>query len=90
MDVAKKKLKGPEIGLHQAKRLCQLDEASRLEFIAEGLPIILNSARSFLQPAEQPPSHGREAEVLKGFAEEEAAKVLILIDAVRCPPKIVS
>jgi hypothetical protein len=28
--------------------------------------------------------------VLKGFAEEEAAKILILVDAVRCPPKLIS
>jgi hypothetical protein len=27
---------------------------------------------------------------LEGFAEEEAAKILILFDVVRCPPKIVA
>ena len=32
----------------------------------------------------------REAEVLRGYAVEEAAKVLILMDAVRCPKKLVS
>jgi hypothetical protein len=26
--------------------------------------------------------------VLQGYAEEEAAKILILMDAVRCPPKL--
>lgn len=30
----------------------------------------------------------REAEVLEGFAKEEAAKILILMDAVRCPVKL--
>jgi hypothetical protein len=90
MDTGKKKPKGPEIGLHQAKRLCQLDERKRLEFIAEGLPIILRSAESFWQASEQLKSHGREATVLEGYAKEEAAKVLILMDAVRCPPKLIA
>lgn len=31
----------------------------------------------------------REAKVLQSFAEEEAAKILILMDFVRCPPKLV-
>jgi hypothetical protein len=35
-------------------------------------------------------SYGREAKVLEGFAKEEAAKILILMDAVRCPPKLVA
>jgi hypothetical protein len=52
MDAGKKKPRGPEIGLHQAKRLCQLDESKRLEFIAEGLPVILRSAQDFWQAAE--------------------------------------
>lgn len=30
----------------------------------------------------------REAEVLEGFAKEEAAKILVLMDAVRCPAKL--
>ena len=29
----------------------------------------------------------RASEIIRGFAEEEAAKVLILLDAVRCPPE---
>lgn len=41
------KARGPDIGLHQAKRLCQLPEKERLIFIAEGLPIILDSAQGF-------------------------------------------
>ena len=28
--------------------------------------------------------------MLEGYAEEEAAKILILVDAVRCPPKLVA
>jgi hypothetical protein len=90
MDTAKKRPKGPEIGLHQARRLCQLDESARLAFIAEGLPVILRSAQGFWTAAEQLQTHRREAKVLEGYAEEEAAKILILVDAVRCPPKLVA
>jgi hypothetical protein len=91
MDEAKKKIKGPEIGLRQARRLCQLEASHRLDFIAEGLPIILRSAEGFWQSSrELRQSNGREAKVLEGFAEEEAAKILILMDAVRCPPKLIA
>lgn len=92
MDKAAKtaKVRGPDIGLHQAKRLCQLPEKERLIFIAEGLPIILDSAQGFWTASQQLGEHPREAKVLRGFAEEEAAKILILMDAVRCPPKLIS
>jgi len=85
-----RKAKGPEIGLRQARRMCQLSEKDRLSFIAEGLPIILNSAQGFWKASQQLDALPREAKVLKSFAEEEAAKVLILMDAVRCPPKLVA
>jgi hypothetical protein len=84
------KLKGPDIGLGQAKRLCQMPERKHLPFMAEGLPVILDSAQSFWRAAQQLRDHGREARVLEGFAEEEAAKILILMDVVRCPPKLVA
>ena len=92
MDAEKvtQKLKGPDIGLGQAKRLCQMPERKRLPFMAEGLPVILDSAQSFWKAAQQLRDHGREARVLEGFAEEEAAKILILMDVVRCPPKLVA
>jgi len=75
MTTEKKRTKGPEIGLHQARRLCQLDENSRLAFIAEGLPVILRSAQGFWAAAQQLQTHRREAKVLEGYAEEEAAKI---------------
>lgn len=91
MDTRKSRPKGPEIGLHQAMRLCQLNHRQRLEFLAEGLPIILQSAQGFWQSSQQlRESHGREAQVLEGFAKEEAAKILILMDAVRCPRKLIA
>ena len=85
-----RKAKGPEIGLRQARRLCQLSEKDRLSFVSEGLPIILNSAQGFWKASQQLDTLPREAKVLESFAVEEAAKILILMDAVRCPPKLVS
>lgn len=90
MDAPKSRTKGPDIGLHQARRLCQLDEGERLAFIAEGLPVILRSAQGFWTAAETLHAHPREAKVLENYADEEAAKILILVDAVRCPPKLIA
>jgi hypothetical protein len=85
-----KKTKGPDIGLRQARRMCQLSEKDRLSLIAEGLPIILDSAQGFWKASQQLDTLPREAKVLESFAEEEAAKILILMDAVRCPSKLMS
>ena len=84
------KRRGLDIGLGQARRLCQMAQEKRLAFLAEGLPIILSSAQSLWCSArklykEMP----REAMVLEGFAEEEAAKALIFMDAVRCPSRLI-
>jgi hypothetical protein len=88
---AQNKPKGPEIGLRQAKRLSELNPRERLEFIARGLPLILRSAAKFREAGDViRENFGREAAVLDGFATEEAAKILILMDAVRCPPKLIS
>ncbi|MBS7532314.1 hypothetical protein KHC28_01430 [Ancylobacter sonchi] len=68
-----------------------MPEPKRLAFFAEGLPIILESAQGFWNAAQQiKDSSPRESAVLEGFAEEEAAKILILMDAVRCPAKLVA
>ncbi|MHC2841737.1 hypothetical protein [Bradyrhizobium diazoefficiens] len=53
--------------------------------------MLLKSAQCFWQSSQLlRQSHGREAKVLEGFAKEEAAKILILIDSVRCPPKLIA
>ena len=55
--------------------------------VAEGIPLIVENAVGLDETARrfhQEEEH-RVAEVIRGFAEEEAAKVLILIDLVRCP-----
>lgn len=74
-----------QIGQKQAKRICQMSPRDRLAFIAEGLPIILASAQGFWTASLTLHAMPREAEVLRGFAKEEAAKILILIDVLRCP-----
>lgn len=77
---------GKKIGLGQAKRLCQMAHDDRLEFIAKGLPIVLASAQSLWRASRRLGNEmTRETGVLRGFAEEESAKALILMDAVRCP-----
>lgn len=78
------------VGLRQARKLCQFSHKDRLAFLAEGLPIILSSAQGFWSASKQVTGMPREASVLEGFAVEEAAKALILIDAIRCPPKLIS
>ena len=78
------------VGLGQASRLAQLGPKERQALIAEGLPIVFESASSFLRASKALPEHRREADILAASAEEEAAKALILIDMVRCPPKLVS
>ena len=63
---------------------------ARLEFIAEGLPIVFGSMQGFSDASRGLTDRPREAAVLEGFALEEAAKVLILMDVVRCPRALVS
>lgn len=77
-------------GNRQARALCSMSHAARLDFIAEGLPIILKSAQSFWNASCQLRDSPREASVLEGFAEEEAAKALIMVDIVRCPAAQIS
>lgn len=78
------------IGLGQARRLAQIAYDDRLAFIAEGLPLILDSARGLWSAAQKLTDQGREADVLECHAQEEAAKILILLDVVRCPPNLTS
>lgn len=77
------------IGLGQAGRMCQMLHDERLRFLAEGLPIILSSAQGLWRGSlKLGREMRREAAVLEGFADEEAAKALILMDSVRCPRRL--
>lgn len=82
--------KSPNIGLRQARALCGMSHDDRLAFIAMGLPSILDSAERYWTAAVQLKERRREANVLQGQASEEAAKILILLDAARCPRKLIS
>ena len=55
--------------------------------LAEGIPLIVENAVSLDETAQRLHRQAdfRASEIFRGFAEEEAAKVLILIDLVRCP-----
>lgn len=77
----------PRIGLKQAFRLTGMKRKDRLAFFAEGLPMMLASTRGFWNAAQRLEDSRREADVLIGLAKEEAAKILIIMDIVRCPPK---
>ena len=82
---------GLKIGLRQAWRMCQMSHDERFQFLAEGLPIILSSAQSLWRGSlKLRKEMRREAAVLEGFAKEEAAKALILMDSVRCPRSLLN
>ena len=55
--------------------------------ISDGIPLIVQNAISFDTTAHSlyQLKDFRASEIIRGFAVEEAAKVLILLDAVRCP-----
>ena len=74
----------------RASVLCQMNFNDRLNFISRGLPIILQSADGYWRAARQIKERSREAEVLQGYSLEECAKILILLDAVRCPRNLIS
>jgi len=67
--------------------LLQLDETSFYKEIAKGIDLIINNSRAMLKDADIlfKQNHQRGNSILQALANEEAAKVLILIDAVRCP-----
>ena len=71
--------------------MCNLTHKHRLAVLAEGFPIILSSARSLWKAARRLEDEmPREAAVLRGFAEEEASKALILMDYARCPIDLIN
>jgi AbiV family abortive infection protein len=67
--------------------LAQLDDQALFQVVAEGMKFIFQNAQRLNSDAERLSSlerfHG--SRILRTIAEEEAAKLLILIDAVRCP-----
>ena len=79
-----------DIGLRQARRLVQMPFDERVKFIAEGLPILLESARGLYNASKAISDMPRKSSVLKGHAEEEVAKIPIFMDIMRCPRKLIA
>jgi AbiV family abortive infection protein len=69
------------------KDLAQLNSQEFFVQVAEGLAHVCENAARFNQGAKllAAAENYRGAKVLEAFAKEEAAKYLILLDAVRCP-----
>ena len=67
--------------------LVKFSDDRLFEEISEGISYIVENALSLDRTAHHlcQAQEYRATEILRGFAEEEAAKVLILIDVVRCP-----
>ena len=82
--------KSSDIGLGKAALICNMPADKRLEFIAEGLPVLFESAKSLAMASRALEQFPREAEILERHCEEECAKVLILVDIIRCPRKTVA
>jgi hypothetical protein len=80
--------KSEEIGMKRGRVLANLPQPKQLDLIAEGLPILMKSASDLLAASKALGEHHRAATILEGHALEEIAKILILMDIVRCPPNI--
>lgn len=72
------------------KDLSQLVEKDFLNTVSEGINNILQNAKSLFQDAEilYKSKRQRGNSVLQALANEELAKILILLDAVRCPRRL--
>ena len=70
-----------------ALHLAGHSEGRLIEALAEGIPMIVEIAESLERVARTlfEAEKYQASEIIRGFAEEEAAKVLILLDALRCP-----
>lgn len=80
--------KSADIGMRRGQILSNLSQRQQLDLIAEGLPILVKSAGELLTASKSLGNHHRAATILTGHALEEVAKALILVDIVRCPPKL--
>lgn len=69
------------------RELLEISQADFLATVASGLPLIWENASHLWTEATEISLRGpsRGARILQCFAEEEAAKALILLDAIRCP-----
>ena len=80
--------KSNQIGMRGGRILANLPQQEQLDIIANGFPILMKSAGDLLSASKALAEHPRAAEILKNQALEELAKIIILMDIVRCPPKV--
>lgn len=80
--------KSEDIGMKRGRILSNLSAGKQIKVISEGLPILMASASDLLEGAEKFNDDTRTKELLENHALEEIAKILILIDVIRCPKKI--
>ena len=76
-----------ELTTRAVGELAGYTDSQLFEAIAEGMPLIVENAER-LEAAARTLFETEEhlaSGIMKGFAEEEAAKVLVLLDVVRCP-----
>jgi len=71
--------------MRRALALANLTTHEQINLISDGLPTIFRSASELLDSAKKLSSHPRSAEIIRNHACEELAKILILLDIVRCP-----
>ena len=73
--------------LKAIQNLAQLTELELFKQLAEGMKLCYKNAKSILAEAEclAGQRRSRGAKILRQAANEEASKVLVLLDAVRCP-----
>lgn len=76
------------IGMRRVHALANMPTAKQFDLIAEGLPILMNSAGSLFDASNELTAHPRSASMLRNHASEEVAKILILMDLVRCPASL--
>lgn len=69
------------------KDLCQLTDADLFKEVSEGLDLIIDHASQVEKDANFLAEHKKKCglNILKAIIKEEAAKFLILLDAIRCP-----
>ena len=71
------------------RNLAQFPDERLFMVVSEGIPLIVQNAIKLDEAAGclHQEKQFRASDIIRGFAEEEAAKVLILIDLIRCPKK---
>lgn len=82
--------KSANIGMRQIYAICNMPYRKRIEFIGKGLPILFESVEECYEAASLLTKNPRSREMLVGQACEEATKIMILIDMLRCPKKRIS